>query len=153
MRIRRGLVSNSSASSFIFTLAKVINEEKFAAWNKSRKFIPCDGEKIATASEWELYDDRELYRFFESLEGDFLDRWGKETIIDMISKDPTAKYILAGEEESFEGDEEVFWTGNEYNWDAVDLSFFSQLQQDIYLAGKAEGLEVVAHSYYAARNG
>lgn len=76
MKIRVGFVSNSSSSSFYGFFGRITNPEKFSQFCrdkgiKEKNLNKIKGIELATAHEWEIYQDR-LADFFDPLDGDDL---------------------------------------------------------------------------------
>ena len=127
MKIRNSFVSNSSSSSFIATIAVVVDEEKL------QKFEEKIGEKLDRYNYEEICD---RYRY-----GDFFGLMSKpsETYKDNI-------FIHVYD------DVEIYEDDGYTNYD-VDIEDFPEITQDVYGATLEDGLKIIDQTYYAGRNG
>jgi hypothetical protein len=154
MKRRRGLVSNSSSSSFMCTFGKIIDKEKFETWQKANKlkFDTLLGEELIYATEKELWNNDRIAKFFYNLEYDFFDQMlSRDSIIKEIERDPKAIYVIAGGEGS--GGEEFYWDGDEYDYDKVYEDHFLSNVEALYSANKEQGFKNIDSCCYAGRNG
>lgn len=156
MKIRNGLVSNSSSSSFMCTFGKIIDMEKFETWAKKNKFKfnTVKGEKLATALDRELHQVEELSNFFVGLNGDFFDYMPSiEEVCMLAQKDPEATYVLCGG--YGDGEDSFYWNedSEEYDYDNVYNDSFPSIVEELFCAAEDEGFESIEGCCYAGRDG
>jgi hypothetical protein len=149
MKIRQGFVSNSSSSSFICVIGKIIDEEKFNSFLQEQK------EK---QPDWKLVTEDDIYL------GSELKNVIKNKICDFEScvyfpdnvnpEDKVFVYSCAGNEGDYCFSYETEDSGwSDYNYD-IDLDFFSEEEQDLTnLTPETHGVQIVNVTYYAGRNG
>jgi hypothetical protein len=146
MKIRSGFVSNSSSSSYIIGVGKVVDREKLESYLKEHKIDKSDYEIVTTrelvdSTSWK-YIFRKDKLIVEAFNGD-------EVSINVnTNKDDTyiTIYVCNNEGDGcFMTDED-----SDINYD-IDDNFFDENQQAIL--GDIEGVEKYISSYGAARNG
>jgi hypothetical protein len=138
MKISQSFISNSSSSSFIATVAVVIDEQKFDAFEKH----------VGHTYEKKSFEE------FEKLKG----RWGWPgdfedcLFVNPVTEDLKDKKFIYHYEKSGDDSDFLNADGDEYNYD-IDLDFFSEEAQDIYSADEENGLKILGQTYYAGRDG
>lgn len=154
MKIRSGFVSNSSSSSFIIGLAKVVDKTVAEDWLSSLGAGPdC---KIATVeslkNEWRCevtsvynQETQECDRYDISVESFMGDR---VQLHNLSAND----YVLLVDLSY--GDDSDFWNGDDYDYD-IDLEFFPGGFAEVYTAivNGGCGLEASMAYYGAGRDG
>ena len=146
MKIRSGFVSNSSSSSFIVGIAKILDREKFDAWAKSVNARDLEVLKVKDLSHWNK-NDKIAYN--ESFRGDRcsilledLDLEDEVVLLDFMGGSD-ADFTIYDEDGDF----------SDYDYD-IDFSHFDKAEQDLYDGfSKSNGLAMVQKGYGAGRNG
>lgn len=138
MKISQGFISNSSSSSFIATVAVVIDEQKF---DKFEKHVGHTYEKMS-------FEEFKNLNGLWGWPGDF----GSCLFVEPVTEDLKDKKFVYHWEHA--GDDTDFYNekSGEYSYD-IDLDFFSEKSQDIYSANEENGLKILGQTYYAGRDG
>jgi len=140
MKKRLGFVSNSSSSSFIICIAKIIDEEKLKKYLTSKGI---DGVHIDTVENL-----KNRWDFNVKNNKLFLESFMNDVSTEFISMDDKIIYYdITG------GSDSDFWNGHYYDYD-IDLNFFSFDEIEIYklFSEKNIGIENGDVSYGAGRN-
>jgi len=170
VRKRLGFVSNSSSSSFIIGVGKIVDKDKFEKYCKENAFekyseersLDYDVRVITTSEALEEYSNH--HDQWEEPVLRKLDEEGKclITTTSFNDNEVSARCDLS-KEETFvivnvcndEGDS-AFYGDNPDNWDLdydIDKNFFSSKQQKLIELGKDSGVEYFSCSFGAGRNG
>jgi len=155
MKIRQGFVSNSSASSFIIGIAKIIDIDKFRSYlaNKSINagydiniVSKCE---LTTEKPWNLsvYNDRASVESFSS----------NTVTLDLSKLSPLDSFVTF----DFAGNEDDgAFLNNPEDWELdydIDLGFFNDNERKLYnmFSDEDSGLDISTSqvSYGAGRNG
>ncbi|MCK9428940.1 MAG: hypothetical protein M0R17_02880 [Candidatus Omnitrophica bacterium] len=143
MKIRQGFVSNSSSSSYIIGIGKLIDETKFTEYCKSNHidYEILTVKEIIEKSGWDrCYREKDKSFYNEAFDGNKVS----------IKIDPTKfedKYIKVNYGEDIQEDPD-----GDTNYD-IDCDDFEPIGQTIFGIGHNTGVQSFQYSYGAGRNG
>lgn len=166
MKIRNGFISNSSSSSFMIGMAKIVDWEKFEKWISN--FSPKDDYEITSLKDIKE-DDYGITKKnnkikMDSFTGSEVSIKIEDIEITEIENKPihVIAYELLFEKEKnifsinlmgVDGDEH-FWNGDEYDYDKSLEELFNKKQIELYNGMTEEnGLKYVDKTFGCGRNG
>ena len=141
MKIRNGFVSNSSSSSFIIAIARVVDEDKLNTYIKKNNITNVEIEAIGDIKHWYNINIKDNKIKLESFMSD----------VETTFKDETDKVVIF--DDAF-GDDDDFWNGDDYDYD-IDLDFFTEkIINTFEMFNKKDiGIEDSDYTYGAGRDG
>lgn len=148
-KIRNGFVSNSSSSSFIIGVGKVIDETKILEYLEKNKGLKGDVEidtvcDLREASNWGPHVTSNNDVLVDSFD------YSEVTLnLDNIGEEEKVVSIYHSV-----GDDSDFWNGDEYNYD-IGLDFFNANIQELVTDPEKYGIDpkTFEFTYGAGRNG
>lgn len=152
MKIRNGFVSNSSSSSFMIGIAKIVDMDKFKKWFDNF------GDKLKydcfVFSAKEEFDD---YRIKKNSKGDYIVESFLGSQVSIKAENlKNGDNIFIVDIVPNEGDccfRNIEYEDYELNYN-IDIDFFEQHYQDVYNGmNKNNGLDFIDICYGAGRNG
>ena len=144
MKIRKGFVSNSSSSSFIFAIGEITNREQLI--NRFAGFKPFIGDYIFTKKQLlldTLYSGHKIWHD--------LSTGGMEFDVNQLEDDK--EYLLLNERGP-DGDSYFMNSYDDIDYD-IDLSDYEPYQRTIYDSIRSEdaGLKFIDAKFLAGRDG
>ena len=155
MKIKTGFVSNSSSASFICTIGRIADEEKFNAFIKENKieFDSHDSRIIdgeTALGKVGLIPTTPVYIW-----GDFYDQIDINLLVESAKRNPDSNFVVSsgyGPGEFDVYDEDDNWIETDYS--TIELSDFDLKDQLLYKSSPdVNGIEVIQQTFYAGRNG
>jgi hypothetical protein len=142
MKVRQGFVSNSSSSSFICVIAKVIDPAKLETFlDKNKNCFSSHCKQIYLGSE-----------IPDAVRDDVCD-FDDRMYINPSDYQENAQYLVLSEI----GDEgDSYFTDDPDGWDLnydIDFDFFDGFWHDLVDKAEENGIQIMENTYYAGRNG